>query len=263
MALDQHASNLITTTINAFNGDATSISPMDGISLIDSWISALRNSDQNSTDTVASGLSDLKAELQSGNPDGDHISELLRDLIDQVESAADSAETDVQTRLKALVEALQGFADQMSGSAGPARTGGQAPMTSTVGGESTTSGTGASAFGTNHDDDLSNRSTGGTVSTNDSAMGMDDTTGSDGGMSATTGSSSGMGEEEGESESGSAYGASSGDSGRPQDGGPYGSGYGTGSNGDDYSANSGTQRSGVSGGTADSGSGSSGGRSQY
>ena len=46
MALDQHAANLVDTTIKAFNGDATSISPMDGISLIDSWVSVLRDSGQ-------------------------------------------------------------------------------------------------------------------------------------------------------------------------------------------------------------------------
>lgn len=271
MALDQHASNLITTTINAFNGEVTNISPMDGISLIDSWLSALRATDQQAN-PVTNGLSDLKAELQSGNPDSNQISQILGELVDQVQTAADSAETDVQTRLNALVEALQGFSDQMSGKAGPAKTGGQAPMTSTVGGESTNSGAGASAFGTRNDDDLSNRSTGGTVSTNYSAMGMDDPTGSDGGSGGmdpaaddsadrntdadTTRSAGGMDDPTG----------SDGD--QPQDGGSYGSGYGTGSEGDDYTANSGTQRSGVSGSSTSSGSGdtdtgSSGGRSQY
>lgn len=63
---------------------------------------------------------------------------------------------------------------------------------------------------------------------NNSAMGMDDDTGSQGGM-------------------------------RP----PSKSSHGSDATGDDYGTNSATQRSGVSGGSADSGSGSSGGRSQY
>ncbi len=241
MALDQHAANLVDTTINAFNGDATSISPTDGISLIDSWISALRNGGQDSN-PVASGLNELKTELQSGNPDGSRIQQIIDDLADQAQQAAASADTDVKSKLSPLVEALQGFSQQLGGSSSmaslntdpsdtvmPGQSGGQAPMTSTVGGESTNSGTGTSAMNTNDDDQLTNRS-GGTTE-NGTPTGMDDQTGSDGAQR--------------------------------QDGGSYGSGYGTGSGGDDYSANSGTQSSGVSGGSAESGSGSSGGRSQY
>lgn len=241
MALDQHAANLVDTTINAFNGDATSISPTDGISLIDSWISALSDSGQ-STNPVASGLSELKSELQSGNPDGSRIQQIIDDLADQAGQAATSADGEVKAKLDPLVGALQGFSRQLGGSSTmaamntqpsdgvmPGQTGGQAPMTSTVGGESTNSGTGTSATGMNDEDSLSNRS-GGTTE-NGSAMGMDDMTGSDGAQR--------------------------------QDGEPYGSGYGTGSEGDNYSSGSGTRSSGVSGGSAESGSGSSGGRSQY
>jgi hypothetical protein len=244
MALNQQASNLVDTTVNAFNGDVTSISPMDGISLIDSWISTLRNSDQ-SANPITTGLSDLKAELQSGNPDGVQIQSILEDLTDQVRQLAISSETDVKTKLTPLTEALQGFSQQMGGSSGRANTGGQAPMTSTVGGESTNSGAGASGNDAGGDIDYSTRN-GGTVDSNGAAMGMDDQTGSEGGMSSTQNSSSEM----------------------TQDGGSYGSGYGTGSEGDDYTPNSGTQRSGVSGGSTSSGSsdtdtGTSGGRSQY
>ncbi|WP_077923276.1 hypothetical protein [Spirosoma sp. 209] len=229
MAIDQQTSNLITTTINAFNGDSKAVSPLDGVSLIDSWTSALRDAD-GSANPVSSSLNDLKAELQSGNPDSSQIRQLLNDLTEQARAVANSADTDVKTRLNSLIEALEGFGNQLGGSANMTDAKNQqAPMSSTVGGESTTSGSGVPPSQQN-DNDFSDRN-GGTVDRNSSAMGMDDTTGSDGA--------------------------------RMQDGGSYGSGYGTGSDGDDYSANSGTQRSGVSGGTADSGSGSSGGRSQY
>ncbi len=228
--MNQQTSNLITTTINAFNGESVAVSPLDGISLIDNWTSALRNDGQEANPASGS-LTELKAELQQGNPDGERIQQLLHELVDQARQAADEADTDVKTRLNALVEALDGFANQLGGSANMVDAAEQqAPMTSTVGGESNTSGSGASAHETNQNDDLSNRN-GGTVSHNQSAMGMDDMTGAEGAERV--------------------------------DGGSYGSGYGTGSEGDDYSSNSGTQRSGVSGGTADSGSGSSGGRSQY
>jgi hypothetical protein len=244
MALDQHAANLVTTTVNAFNGDATSISPFDGISLINSWIAALKDSDQN-TESVAGGLNELKTELQSGNPDGARIQQLLSYMVSQAREVASSAENDVKTKLNPLIEALQGFSQQLGGSEKmaamnidpsdsvmPGESGGQAPMTSTVGGESTTSGTGASSLRDDEQGDpLSNRN-GGTM---------------DSGSAPTVDSDAMLGSEGAER----------------QDGGSYGSGYGTGSDGDDYSSNSGTQRSGISGGTAESGSVSSGGRSQY
>lgn len=239
MALDQHAANLVGTTINAFNGDAISVSPTDGISLIDSWISALSNGGQG-TNPVVSGLSELKSELRSGNPDGSRIQQIIDDLADQVGQAAMSADGQVKATLDPLVNALHGFSQQLGGSSTmaamnidpsdgvmPGQTGGQAPMTSTVGGESTNSGTGTSAMGMNDEDQLSNRS-GGTTE-NGSATGMDDMTGSDGAQRQDSGSRD----------------------------------SGTGSGGDDYSSNSGTRSSGVSGGSAESGSGSSGGRSQY
>lgn len=154
MALDQHAANLVGTTINAFNGDATSISPTDGISLIDSWVSALCDGGQD-TDPVAGALSELKTELQSGNPDGSRIQGILEGLADQTKQAAQSADTEVKAKLNSLVDALQGFSQQLGGSskmAGmntkpsdtvmPGESGGRAPMTSTVGGDSTNSGAG-------------------------------------------------------------------------------------------------------------------------
>lgn len=187
MALDQHAANLVDTTINAFNGDATSISPMDGISLIDSWISTLRNGGED-TNPVASGLSELKGELQSGNPDGSRIRGILEDLADQANQAAMSADADVKEKLSPLVEALQGFSRQLGGSSKmaalstepsdtvmPGESGGQAPMTSTVGGESTNSGTGSGG------DDYSSNS--GTRSSGVSGGSAESDSGSSGGRS--------------------------------------------------------------------------------
>lgn len=160
MALDQHAANLITTTVNAFNGDVTSVSPMDGISLIDSWLSIL-NTDPEPGNSVVSNLNDLKAELRSGALDGARIQRILNDLTQQVTQLASVADTDSKPELTTLSAALQGFSQQVGGTGKQANTGGQAPMTSTVGGESTNSGAGASALDMS-DDDLSNRN-GGTI----------------------------------------------------------------------------------------------------
>ncbi|MBD2751620.1 hypothetical protein [Spirosoma validum] len=177
MALDQHASNLITLTVKAFDGSATSVSPMDGMSLIDSWTSFLKTDNQQNS-SVISGLDELKAELQSGNLDGTSIQRILNNLVDQSSQLIKAVGTENKSELTPLTDALQSFSQQAGGSGKPANTGGQAPMTSTVGGESTNRGIGASAFDTTDDDDLSDRN-GGTVDT-DPEIDMDDTTGSDG-----------------------------------------------------------------------------------
>lgn len=177
MAMNQHAANLVDITAKAFNGNVTSISPTDGISLIDSWIAFLKSDDQ-SVSSIANSLNDLKAELQSGDPNEAHLQQILGDLAKQTKQIANTADSDSKPGLTTLTEALEGFGQQISGVSGPAATGGQAPMTSTVGGESTNSGPGASAFNTS-DSDLSNRN-GGTVS-NESTVDTDNTTRSDGG----------------------------------------------------------------------------------
>jgi hypothetical protein len=160
MALDQHAANLIDTTVKAFNGDVTTISPTDGLSLIDSWISFLQSDDQRNN-AIVNGLTELRAELQSGNLDGAAIQRILNDLTKQSTQIVNSADRDDKPKLAVLADALQGFTKQVSGSSKRAKTGGEAPITSTVGGESTNSGAGASALTTN-DEDLSDRN-GGTI----------------------------------------------------------------------------------------------------
>ena len=160
MALNQHASNLIDITVKAFNGDVTSISPTDGLSLIDSWISFLQ-ADGQANNGLANSLSELKAELKSGNLDGAAIERILTDLTKQTQQLSSSVDRDEKPKLTALADALQGFNRQVTGSSKQANKGGQAPITSTVGGESTNSGAGASAL-TTSEEDLSDR-TGGTI----------------------------------------------------------------------------------------------------
>ena len=233
MAINQHASNLINITVKAFNGDVTSISPTDGISLIDSWISFLKSADQ-SANSLVDGLIELRTELQSGNLDGARIQQILSSLSQQTTQLTSSADSDSKPRLTTLSDALQSFSDQVNGLSGPAATGGQAPMTSTVGGESTSVGSsaGASALGA-ADDDLSNR-TGGIIS-NDTMTDIDDTPSED------------VPEETNQTNSAQ------------------------GDTGDTYSSVSRSSRSdtsrvegiGVSGGTGDTETSQSGGRSQY
>lgn len=234
MALNQHASNLIDLTVKAFDGSATSISPTDGMSLIDSWISFLE-ADKQDNSSVTTGLNELKAELQSGSLDGTSVQRILNNLIDQANQLINAADVENKSKLHSLTDALESFSQQIGGSGQPANTGGQAPMTSTVGGESTNSGVGASALNTDDgDDDLSNRN-GGTVD-QDPEIDMDDTTGSDGGPSKDR--FSGDSDETGDSSYSSQPARSRSDTSR-------------------------VDGMGISGGTGDTATTQSGGRSQY
>jgi hypothetical protein len=238
MAINQHASNLIDITVKAFNGDVTSVSPTDGLSLIDSWLTFLQSEGQENN-PITNRLNELKKELNRGNLDGARIQDIVSDLAGQTKQLTDSADSDSKPRLTTLSEALQSFNEQLASPSPMTNPDSQAPMTSTVGGESTTSGAGVSALGAS-DDGLANRN-GGTVSSGPT-VDMDDTTGSDG-ISATDGSSEEIN--------------NTGDS---QE-----------ANGDTYSSVSRSSRSdtsrvegiGVSGGTGDTENSQSGGRSQY
>ena len=237
MALNQHASNLVDITVKAFNGDVTSLSLIDSISLIDSWVSVLKSDDQ-STNAIADSLINLQAELKSATPNGEHVERIMKSLIDQTKQVANAKDSDSGPKLKSLSTALQEFSQQVTGSSKRANTGGQAPISSTVGGESTTSGAGASALDESNDE-LSNRN-GGTTSSGPT-VNMDNTTGSNGG--STNGNASAGADNTGDSQRSSQNNSSV-----------------------SHPSRSDTARvdgAGISGGTGDTDTAQSGGRSQY
>ncbi|OIN55991.1 hypothetical protein [Arsenicibacter rosenii] len=203
-----HTGQLVDRTIDAFNGDVIAVSAQDGISLIDNWISFLHSGDA-SANPVASLLSELKLELQRGNPDSNHIQDVLLQLSDQAYEAAKEQEELTQHQLKQLSAALREFSRQLGGERGDANTAGRAPMTSTVG---QTGIAGVANITTEE-------------STPTSTLSQQYRTQSDAGNTlAKPGEDDAM-------------------TGNTQGGGAYGSGYGTGSSAEDGNENSGTDRS--------------------
>lgn len=139
MEQPQFASPLIDQTVTAFNGNATAVSPMDGISLIINWVSVL-DTDTETLHPLADSLNELKLQLQSGTPDGDQIRAILQDLTRQTHQAAESVEeADRQQSLHELASAIDIFSKQLAGERGPAQTGGNATSGPTVGGISSNS----------------------------------------------------------------------------------------------------------------------------
>ncbi|GAA4399528.1 hypothetical protein GCM10023187_11530 [Nibrella viscosa] len=223
MAQSQFATALIDETINTFNGSVATVSPMDGIALIDNWVSALHSGDA-STNPVANTLSELKLELQSGNPKTDRIADMLDQLVEETRGFADSADDNQRPSLNMLAAALDTFRKQLAGESGPANTGGKAPGAGTVTGMSTTSVRQPGANNTDSTDGSDQSSS-------------NDTTYVDSTRSSTV---------DPQTNTSSAPGGDTGDEtadadGNTQGGGSYGSGYGTGSTQEEGTSNSGTE----------------------
>jgi uncharacterized phage infection (PIP) family protein YhgE len=137
MASTQTQTSLINSTVETFNGSAATVSAQDGISLIDNWISALHSGDE-STNPVANTLSELKMQLQAGNPNSGQIETLLRELADQTEQVADSANEQVTPHLRELAQSLRAFGDLLAGHGKQSPEGGKAQaFTSTHTGSAT------------------------------------------------------------------------------------------------------------------------------
>lgn len=117
---NQQATNLISSTVESFNGDTTSFSTLDGISLIDHWLTALRSEDNDETASqITNTLSELKGELMQGNQDTDRIITLLDELAGQTEQAAQSTDDDkVKLQLVELVQTLRDFGKVLNGEGG-------------------------------------------------------------------------------------------------------------------------------------------------
>lgn len=116
---NQQALNLISSTMETFNGDTTSISTIDGISLIDHWLTALRSGDSDERiNPISQTLSELKMQLLGNNPDSGQIKVILNDLADQTGKVAESADDKTKLQLNELAETLRDFGRTVNGEGG-------------------------------------------------------------------------------------------------------------------------------------------------
>ena len=110
----QFATALINETVNTFNGGAETVSPIDGISLVENWISALRSGDE-STNPIAHTLSELRMQLQDNALNAGQIQTTLEELAEQTRNMARSVEGGEQMSLLELADALRGFSERLAG----------------------------------------------------------------------------------------------------------------------------------------------------
>ena len=109
----QFAAALVNETVATFNGSVSVVSPTDGVSLINHWISALHSGDE-TTNPIAHTLSELRMELQGGMNPG-QIQSTIQELAEQTRQAAQSVDGSEKDSLTQLASALQAFGQQLAG----------------------------------------------------------------------------------------------------------------------------------------------------
>ena len=103
---------MLEDTLTTFqNGDE--VSAAQGVMLIDGWLQALQG-DPNQNQ-LESQLTELRAELQSGQPNSEHIRNLLESLANQAQQAAEglTAEGTWTGGLESLSKILRGFSSKL------------------------------------------------------------------------------------------------------------------------------------------------------
>lgn len=92
----------LNSTIDALQGDVTTLNPTTAVSSIDNWRGVLQNAGDPSLTQIADDLGDLRDLLTSDNPSASAIADSLSRLGDRTTSAASSAPSEYQQQLQQL-----------------------------------------------------------------------------------------------------------------------------------------------------------------
>ncbi|WP_424951387.1 hypothetical protein [Deinococcus sp.] len=96
----------IQPTVNALQGDLTSLDPKKGAELIDKWTADMENADWRGAKTIHANLVALKKQLEGGAPDGAKIKQLLTDLGEETSRAANHVQGSTGEGLQQLGKSL-------------------------------------------------------------------------------------------------------------------------------------------------------------
>lgn len=108
---DNKAETLTDATIGALDRGLDQVKPADGVALLKDWIGMLKGGA--ATSGIAGDLQTLHDELQSSDPDGLKISEIMEKLGMSTKDAAGSATKDSQDSLKTLADSLSKSAQSL------------------------------------------------------------------------------------------------------------------------------------------------------
>lgn len=96
----------IASLIEILHGDVTAIDPEAAIESIDAWQAILKGSKDEGSKAISASLKDLKHQLGLKKPHADKIAEVLAQLGDQTDEAANEAERGTKGQLRDLGKAL-------------------------------------------------------------------------------------------------------------------------------------------------------------
>ena len=105
--------SILNDTLSTFrNNNHATISPAQGITLIDGWLQALQG-DPN-LDQLIGQLTELRTALQTTQPDGQYIRELLVSLADKSQEVAEDSNSEGTWTggLESLSKILRSFGNQ-------------------------------------------------------------------------------------------------------------------------------------------------------
>ena len=105
----------LSSTIQALQGDVTAMNPETAISNIESWEEQLEASGDETLQSIASGLGDLRNQLAQEPVDGAVVGETLSRLGQQTTQAAATAEVGVQEQLQQLGSLLSDAGARLTG----------------------------------------------------------------------------------------------------------------------------------------------------
>src|SRR5919199_890455 len=94
------------------DGNQSGVSPAQGVMLIDGWLQALQGDP--TLEQLNGHFNELRAELQAAQPNGQHIRQVMMNLADQAQQAAEApnAEGTWTGSLESLSKILRNFASK-------------------------------------------------------------------------------------------------------------------------------------------------------
>lgn len=102
-------------TISALQADLTGLDSATASELLETWRSDLTGADFEGADDLAGLLAQLQAQLESDDPDATVIAELLGDLSNATQDAADAAPDELAGKLQLLADVLGDMSQEAGG----------------------------------------------------------------------------------------------------------------------------------------------------
>lgn len=109
---NQWEESMLDNTLAMFRNDSQTLTPDQGITLLDGWLQALQG-DPN-LDQLIGQLTELRTALQAPSPDGSYIRQIMVSLADKAQAVAEDADSEGTWTggLESLSKLLRSYGDR-------------------------------------------------------------------------------------------------------------------------------------------------------